>query len=515
MNKKHINILFSAVLSVFILSSCGSNSTDAQKNQVRDSVGFETDAGVLNFALPDFSDIYEVDIEKTSLQNLRLLRGAVLAKYGEIFAESDLRGYFLSNDKNYSGDMIRRWKSEFEKNKKQAKEGIFSETVLSSDNIAFLAKIDGQIAKLKKNNFVNRNGYYAANIGNIVNFFKFDNLEKQFLQKLAEDNMAVTNENKSRLFDTYIENNSSQIPSFITADLIIQIYAVYLSYVENLLRGKSKDVSFIDSHWTQCLQALSVTNESYPAFMRLSAWQIKNLNASMSARAAFQNRGNRAFLKKEPVERPFSGTIKENNDNPPAAFTVGYVEPNILFWQKISEGIDLTVKVLEKNSLLTADLRRKTNKMKDIAEFLYEAGVKELSGEPFSKQEYERIAWLGDEIQAVTNFFLEKQPDSIASVSVFSKQKDKVLYNALGNARDIYVVVEINGYLYLTKGAVFSFYEFSRLNNEKPLTSEEWEKTVKSGQTPAAPAWIKDYITKFPPVANERIYSRTNVSSTP
>ncbi|MBQ0740379.1 DUF3160 domain-containing protein, partial [Aquimarina celericrescens] len=35
-----------------------------------------------------------------------------------------------------------------------------------------------------------------------------------------------------------------------------------------------------------------------------------------------------------------------------------------------------------------------------------------------------------------------------------------ILHVATGNVNDIYVVVEIEGYLYITKGAVFGYHEF-------------------------------------------------------
>jgi hypothetical protein len=443
-------------------------------------------------------DLDGQDIEKASLQTLKFMRGAVLAKYGEIFAETDLRDYFLENARDYRGNMLNRWKSEFSLNEKPAKEGIYSKTVLSPEDSSVLAKIDAQTARLEKNNFINADGYPVANVLNIVNFFKFKNPGGGFLQKLSKNNMVITAENKKRLFDIYIENNYYKTPSFITTDLMICVYETYLTYAKRLLQSKSEDVSFIDEHWARCMRALTAVNAAYPPFMRLSAWQIKNLNSSMAAELLFKNSANFTFIKKEPVEKPEGGTqAKENDDNPPPAYTLGWVEPNILFWQKTGELLDLTVKTLEKNSLLSADLRRKTDKLKDISGFLYETSFKELNGETLNRQECERIAWFGDEIQAVTYFFLEKQKDALACVSVFARQKDEVLYEALGNAAAVYAVVETGGSLYLMKGAVFSYYEFSRRQDVKPFTAKDWQKITESAKTPDAPAWIKDYTANF------------------
>jgi hypothetical protein len=321
------------------------------------------------------------------------------------------------------------------------------------------------------------------------------------MRKLSDNNMAIVNENEIRLSGIYDKNNYSQIPSFITTDLILQLCADYLSYFKHIMSAKGADASFIDSYWEQCISALSKTQSYYPPFMNLSAWQIKNLNSSMSAQVLLK-RGDLNFLSKEPVEKPLQGVKDaQNDDNPPDAFTFGFVEPNVLFWRKTADLIDATVKALEENSLLSGDLRRKTDKLKDIAGFLHEVSLKELDGLPLTRREYERIAWFGSETEAATYFFLQKtkpgQPDSAAFAEVYAKRKDANLYNALGNALAIYVVVEIGGYLYLTKGAVFSYYEFERPPAAKSLTAKEWQKILKESKTaPQPPAWIKGCIVE-------------------
>ena len=56
--------------------------------------------------------------------------------------------------------------------------------------------------------------------------------------------------------------------------------------------------------------------------------------------------------------------------------------------------------------------------------------------------------------------------------------KNGILHVATGNANNIYVVVEIEGNLYLTRGATFSYYEFVQPLGTR-LTDEEWQKMLE------------------------------------
>ncbi|MDP4183774.1 MAG: DUF3160 domain-containing protein, partial [Bacteroidota bacterium] len=85
-------------------------------------------------------------------------------------------------------------------------------------------------------------------------------------------------------------------------------------------------------------------------------------------------------------------------------------------------------------------------------------------------------------------------------------KKNGVLHLATGQANNIYVVVEYQGLLYLTKGAVFSFYEFVEPPQSR-LTDQQWQQRIKEGHLPQIPTWMKDLIIKGTkePKVNEKI----------
>jgi hypothetical protein len=79
-----------------------------------------------------------------------------------------------------------------------------------------------------------------------------------------------------------------------------------------------------------------------------------------------------------------------------------------------------------------------------------------------------------------------------------NNQGDKagILHSAVGYANDLYVVVEIGGYLYLTKGATFSYYEFPVPLNQR-MTDEEWQDMLKKGKVFPLEPWLQDIIIKL------------------
>ena len=61
----------------------------------------------------------------------------------------------------------------------------------------------------------------------------------------------------------------------------------------------------------------------------------------------------------------------------------------------------------------------------------------------------------------------------------------------VGPAYEIYVVVPIDGKLYLTRGAIFSYHEF--ISGER-LTDEKWQEMIETGKAPNMPSWTDSFI---------------------
>ncbi|OFY83694.1 MAG: hypothetical protein A3F72_12845 [Bacteroidetes bacterium RIFCSPLOWO2_12_FULL_35_15] len=270
--------------------------------------------------------------------------------------------------------------------------------------------------------------------------------------------------------------------------------------------------------WMSSLNTLQKRESNFPAFMKTDMWDRKNLNTSL---ASWTDLKHDAILYGEQPEAAECG-----GGGPPSPYTVGYVEPNVNFWKSMIELLALTEDVLKRNGLLTKDIDSKTQQLKESAQFLLSASEKELKKQKLSEQEYHTIEALGASTEYLTLSIIEPDkylqywenvqgPDkSVAVVAdVYTRningcEKDGILHEGVGNVNEIYVVVEIDGYLYLTKGATFSYYEFVQPLGTR-LTDEEWQKILETKKDlPTIPQWMKDIIlpAKDVPAVDEKIF---------
>ena len=269
--------------------------------------------------------------------------------------------------------------------------------------------------------------------------------------------------------------------------------------------------------WLDCLFTLNSKEKDYPSYMQTDAWGKKNLNTSLASWAELKH--DAILYGEQPMSSECGG------GGPPPPVVVGYVEPNLKFWKKIIELIQLTENMLERNQLYTTDIRSKTKSIKEQAEFLLSASERELKGEQLKEQEYWTIKAIGASFENLSLSIVEPEkslqnwenvqgPDkSVAIVAdIYTRNvdgcsKDGILHVATGKVNDIYVIVNIGGYLYLTKGASFSYFEFVRPLDVR-LTDEEWQNILEKKETPAYPIWVKDIMYQDPnkPKADEKVF---------
>jgi len=258
--------------------------------------------------------------------------------------------------------------------------------------------------------------------------------------------------------------------------------------------------------WIESLLALQKRDKSYPAFMKTSAWDYKNLNTSLASWAELKH--DFALYGEQPNAAEAGGDCDDFSLNlPEPDVEVGYVEPNILFWNKLNELITSTKYVLVKHGLLDAISKEITEPLQGEVSFLIDITKKELAKTPLNQEEYMRIKKIGGKIDHFTLNVLDPDinygmweyvtvPDtSIAVVADIYTGKNGILHVATGRANTIYVVVEINGYLYLTRGATFSYYEFVMPPGTR-LTDEKWQAMeADNSKRPAIQEWMRSIIS--------------------
>ncbi|MBT1697030.1 DUF3160 domain-containing protein [Fulvivirgaceae bacterium PWU4] len=270
--------------------------------------------------------------------------------------------------------------------------------------------------------------------------------------------------------------------------------------------------------WIDGLNKLLVPDKRYPSFMQLPSWKKKNLNTALASWAELKH--DAILYTEQPMAAECGGG--EECSPPPEPYVLGYVEPNTNYWKSAMELLTLTSQLLEKHGLLDNRINGRQSQLRDLCAFLLSISEKELRGEKLLEQEYRTIEIIGTTVENITLSIMDtwswdyiSGPDrEIAVVAdIYTNNqpnKPGILHAAVGYGNDLYVVVEIEGYLYVTKGSTFSYYEFPvPLNNR--LTDEEWQEMLKNGKAFPLQPWMEDVIIKLDgtltPQVKEYLYS--------
>ena len=263
----------------------------------------------------------------------------------------------------------------------------------------------------------------------------------------------------------------------------------------------------VANQWMYTLQSLSDTAQSLPYFMQSPQWQKKNLNTALASWAELKH--DAILYAKQPM-------LAECGDGGPEPPVVkGYVEPNVKFWEKAIALVTRMDKVLTTYNLQTEKAKAVYERIKEMAEFCRDISKKELNGGKITDEEYNQIEIIGSTVENISlelvsedNQMLQGWSDVVSTdkkvavvADVFTAGGENVaiddkcvLYEGVGPAYEIYVVVEIDGSLYLTRGSVFSYREFTRLMSDPRMTDEEWQEELKKSPTGGTPSWMKEII---------------------
>ena len=275
------------------------------------------------------------------------------------------------------------------------------------------------------------------------------------------------------------------------------------------------------TQWMETLKVLTTgTDSKSPYFMQNPNWSKKDLNAALASWAELKH--DAILYAKQPMGAECGG-----GENVPEPVVKGYVEPNVKFWKKASELLENTAKLLKDQNMMTEKIEGVTERLREEVEFLHRVSEKELAGKILTDEEYDQISYIGATFENISldllrmpnqNFYnwvdIEGADRKVALVAdVYTANADNnknkaILFEAVGDADEIYVVVEIGGYLYLTRGAVLSYREFVQPIDQPRLTDEEWQKQLESNPRKGVPEWMKTILLplKKMPEPNEEVF---------
>lgn len=240
-------------------------------------------------------------------------------------------------------------------------------------------------------------------------------------------------------------------------------------------------------------------DEGYPLFMRNGAWIDKSLNTALGSWAELRH-DTILYGKKSGAE--CGGGVE-----PPEV--KGYVEPNIEVYEKLLWLTKYSRVNLKERGILTGSIESKMQTFEDLLEFLINCSIKELRNEELTEDEYYQLLTYGGLLEHLTASFAgdgmrwfeitsetDKNMAVIADIHTIAPNdysQGGYFEVGVGPAYEIYVIVPIGDKLYLTRGAVFSYYEFDSI---KMLTDEDWQKMIKEDNTSPQPDWMKSFIRR-------------------
>ncbi len=237
--------------------------------------------------------------------------------------------------------------------------------------------------------------------------------------------------------------------------------------------------------------------EGYPSFMTNQAWEDKSLSTALGSWAELRH-DTILYGKQSACE---CGGGEEWGD------LKGYVEPNVGAYEKLLWLTRYSRENLTQRGILSEKMDYRMERFEDLLQFLLDCSVKELRNEPLTIEEYDQLVTFGGALEDLTTtcagdgirwFEITSQTDKnmavIADVHTIAPNQFSsggYLEVGVGPAYEIYVAVPIEGEIYLTRGAVFSYYEF---DSNQRLTDEEWQKMLKEERQPKQPDWMKSFI---------------------
>jgi hypothetical protein len=243
--------------------------------------------------------------------------------------------------------------------------------------------------------------------------------------------------------------------------------------------------------WLWSLQSLvKPARKGYPAFMRSDAWLDKSLFTGVGSWTELRH--DTILYAKQSVTECGGGGDEEEVETPK-----GYVEPNLEFWSKLKWLNEYTRDGLTKRGLLDEELKDKFAKLDDWLTFCRRITIKELTNQKLTDEEYAQIQNYGAELEDLTLSFagdgiISDTDKDMAVVADVHTSFGNVMEEGTGRAGAIYVVVPIEGKLWLTRGAVYTQYEFEHPASDR-LTDEKWQKMLGSGEEPGLAEWVKSF----------------------
>jgi hypothetical protein len=246
--------------------------------------------------------------------------------------------------------------------------------------------------------------------------------------------------------------------------------------------------------WLYTLKPLFADHTTgYPMFMQGDPWAKKSLISALGSWTELRH-DTLLYAKQSYAELGGGGP-----EPTPPPVPKGYVEPNLDLITRLIALANMTSDGLTSRGLMPEGQKYKFTTFIQDLQFFQSMAERELSDTVISDDDYEKlrtiigssfpqIVWIPDG-QIMTE--KDARAGIIADVHT-DVPKGQVLYEATGVPSVIYVAVKDKGGSRLTRGVVYSYYEFTKPVGAR-LTDDDWQGMIYDGKNPtnlpSVPAW--------------------------
>ncbi|MFH1008056.1 MAG: DUF3160 domain-containing protein [Candidatus Latescibacterota bacterium] len=279
----------------------------------------------------------------------------------------------------------------------------------------------------------------------------------------------------------------------------------YEKYSEQMAKLKAEFETLAPEVWAQNLYwnwlyalmpLLEEKGAGYPPFMQNAAWTDRQLTAAL---------GSWTELRHDTIlyaKQSYTVVVTAEPPIPPVpASKQGMVEPIPEVFGRLASLAGLMKEGLSSRGLLLDVFAGKLTAFENLQLHLGEIAQKELSNTPLSYQDFERIVTVGDALAEILTFPKENaqawESDTDKNMALVADvhtdpNTGRVLEEAVGNPAEIYVIAQVAGRIKVTKGALFTYYEFAHPLSDR-LTDEAWQEMLAEGNVPDAPEWTASF----------------------
>lgn len=288
------------------------------------------------------------------------------------------------------------------------------------------------------------------------------------------------------------------------ADIIASVFKpteAWPGYHDNFERMKAKFTSLPDTVWQSNMYYSwlwtqnSLTGEygkGYPMFMRNTAWQDKSLTTAL---------GSWAEMRHDTILYAKGSAAECGGDFVEPPVLRAYVEPNAELYNRLLWLTAYARENLSARGILPENIEYACESFEEMLTFLRDCSIKELKGQDLTAEDYDSLLTYGGLLESLTSscvegdgewYQIESETDRNMAVvaDVHTAIPGGYLEEAVGTAAEIYVVVPAGGKLYITRGAVFDYFEFV---SQERLTDEKWQAMLEKA-TPERPPFTSSFM---------------------